>query len=484
MFRRKMKSGLLLVITWWFSGLLLAQQTVSINGYAPKYVGQRVLLNAISDYLTDKETTIATAEVQADSTFRIITYLEETQKVNLYVGKNSSFLYIQPGGDYTIYFPDRDRMDPPRPMGNKVELMFRDLDSNDVNEKIMIFNNSLDNFLKVNYRKSKSDAVEYNRLLDQFKANISAYFAADTGTYVFDYIRFSLASIDNLPQAGNRNRYEKFDFYLKYQPVRYNNDAYMDYFKTFYSGLMNTLPMERNNEVYLGLVKASPTLMMNALGKEVTLTNVRIRELAMIQALGEMYYQKDYPQTNILAVLDSLSNHALFQHHRTIAANMQSRLTEIATGGKAPDFVLTKLDGQKKTLLDYRGKFVYLHFFEPTVEQAAIDFQLLQNLHKKYGTYIEFVTIVPAQAYQTDKAKSILKNMGWDLFIADDFNASIWKDYKVESFPYFVLIDPQGYAVQAPALTPRANALYETIDHTFFEIKKVMDRQLKEKKDR
>ena len=466
------------------TAVVWSQQTISINGYAPKYVGQRVLLNVVSDYLTNIESTIATAEVQPDSTFRIITYMQDAQKVNLYVGKNSSFFYVQPGGDYTIYFPDRDRNDPPRPMGNKVEVMFRDLDTNDINDKIMVFNNSLDNFLKINYRKSKTDAVAYNKLFDQFKENISAYFSADTGTYVYDYIRFSLASIDNLPQAGNRNRFEKYDFYLKFSPVRYQNDAYMDYFKTFYSGLMSMLPMERNNEVYLGLVKASPTLMMKALGKEVTLANMRIRELAMIQSLGEMYYQKDYPQTNILAVLDSLADHALFKQHRPIASNMRTRLTEIASGGKAPDFVLTRVDGKKKTLLDYKGKFVYMHFFEPNVEQAKIDFQLLENLHKKYGSQIDFVTIVSEQAYKSDKAKEILKNIGWDLFVADDYNAAIWKDYKVESFPYFVLLDPHGYAVQAPALTPRANALYETIDHTFFEIKKVLDREAKEKRGR
>mgnify|MGYP006347656867 FL=1 len=134
-----------------------AQKTITINGYAPKYIGLPVQLNVVSDYLTQKESTIATAEVGEDSTFTLITYLEEAQKLVLYVGKNSSFMYAQPGGDYTIYFPDRDRREPARPMGNKVEISFLDLDSNDINDRIMIFNNSLDNFLLKNYKKSRTE---------------------------------------------------------------------------------------------------------------------------------------------------------------------------------------------------------------------------------------------------------------------------------------------------------------------------------------
>ena len=118
-----------------------------------------------------------------------------------------------------------------------------------------------------------------------------------------------------------------------------------------------------------------------------------------------------------------------------------------------------------------------MHFFDPLVENASIELDLLLSLHKKYGQQIEFITIVPTTGYKQTSQQELLKKVKWDVFLADDYSSSIWKNYQIKSFPYYVLLDAQGYVVQAPALTPKANALYETIDHTFFEIKKVLDRQ-------
>ncbi len=460
---------------------LFAQDIVTLKVYAPTYIGQMVQLNGIEDYLTLTETPLATSEVAKDSMFTIHTHIPETQKVMLRVGKNSAFMYMQPGGNYEVYFPDKERREPLRPMGNKVEVTLYNLDSTDVNYQILGFNRWLDNFLYLNFKKSKTDGVSYNKALDEFKNQIANYYQKDTGKYIFDYVRFSIATLDDLPQIGNRNKFEKHDFYLKYQPLKYQNDAYMDYFNTYYSGVVNSLPLERNNEVYMAVVKASPSLIMSALGKEYTLVNTRIRELVMIKALGEMYYQKDFPQTSVLAVLDSIQHYAKFEAHKPIAKNMIERLTAISSGGKAPDFVLTSDKGEKKALNDYKGKYLYLQFIDPSVDQATIELQLLENLQKKYHQYVEFVTI-SMKSTVTEAAKNRLKDVRWEHFVVDDFYTNIWKNYKVESFPYYVLIDAQGYVVQAPALTPKANALYETIDRTFFEIKKAVDAEKERKR--
>jgi hypothetical protein len=43
------------------------------------------------------------------------------------------------------------------------------------------------------------------------------------------------------------------------------------------------------------------------------------------------------------------------------------------------------------------------------------------------------------------------------------------------------LVDAQGYIVSAPALSPRPNNEYDTIERNFFEIKKILDRLKKER---
>ena len=69
---------------------------------------------------------------------------------------------------------------------------------------------------------------------------------------------------------------------------------------------------------------------------------------------------------------------------------------------------------------------------------------------------------------------SKLKNeYPWTVVSSKESN-SIFKNYNVVSYPYYVLIDPFGYVIQAPALGPMPNGVYETIDRTFFMIQKAL----------
>ena len=45
-------------------------------------------------------------------------------------------------------------------------------------------------------------------------------------------------------------------------------------------------------------------------------------------------------------------------------------------------------------------------------------------------------------------------------------------NYKIESYPQYTLIDPTSHIVASPALKPTPNGQYETIDLTFFHLKK------------
>jgi peroxiredoxin len=247
----------------------------------------------------------------------------------------------------------------------------------------------------------------------------------------------------------------------------------MGYVNTFYEKMLPRLAMETNNRVYLGILKSSPTLVMKALAAEYTLINMRIREMVMIKALSEVFYTKQYPQTNILTILDSLSNNSLFEANQVIARNMKARLTELVPGGKAPDFALTNEKGETKTLLNYSKKYIYIHFYDPTGPKSTIEIEPLIQLHTKYQYDVTFITVYPNKPLD-ETAKQHLAKLPWEKFRADE-NASIFSNYKVETYPYYVLIDETGYVVASPALTPMPNGQYETIDKTFFFIKEARE---------
>src|SRR5574343_1901483 len=101
-----------------------------------------------------KENRIASTNVQADSTFNVSFYVNETKKIIVRGNKNQSFLYIQPNAKYDIYLPEKDKFEPYRPSGNSVEITFFNLDSTDINYSILQFQRWSDDFIG-NYRSEE-----------------------------------------------------------------------------------------------------------------------------------------------------------------------------------------------------------------------------------------------------------------------------------------------------------------------------------------
>ena len=442
---------------------------VTIEGYAPAYVGMEVGIYQIDDYFSMKESKIAGTTVKNDSLFKVSFQIDETRKLIVRSNQNSGFLYVQANGSYKIYFPESDKYLASKASGNQVELSLYELDSLDINYKILKFNRYLDHNIAQIFPLRQKASV-FGPKMDSLRQVIDKHFMSDSSSYFRTYVRYTVASLDNVQYGGNRNRYEKYEFYLKQFPVYYQNDMYMNYVSSFYENMMPRFSMETNNRVYLGLLKSSPTLIMRALENEVTLSNLRLREMIMLKSLSESYYSEDLPHTNILAVLDSVSKHSLFEANGIIAANLKKRLTEVVPGGEAPDFAL-KSGEEMLTLSNFRNKHLYLSFMDPENIISRNELELLLALYEKYKNEIEFVTVVKSRENQSEQEKELIARIPWKVAYISADN-SIYSNYQVNSYPYYVLIDPFSYVIAAPALGPAPNGLYQTIEKTFFELQK------------
>lgn len=449
---------------------------VTIKGYAPAYVGETIEAYKILDYFSNKEVRIASSKVKADSSFTLFLDSDITQKVIIKSKNNKSFLLVQPKAQYEILFPELDKYNPNRPNGNLVEVAFYNLDSTDINYKVLGFQRWVDYFLGNNYYTKSQNNNDFAESLDRFKTRVEKAYENDTSEYFKTHVKFTIAGLDNIPNAAERNRYEKHDFYIKHSPVYYNNETYMLYINDFYQKLMPRLSNRANEEVYEGILKSSPTIIMKALGSEYTLINLRIRELIMIKALTEVYNSDDYPQTNIITILDSLSTKCLFVANQEIAKNLTSRITDLVPGGKAPDLVLLGDSAETKTLYSFQGKYLYLHFFDPESLECEKELPLLIDMYKKYSQNIQFVSILKENKTHSKNGLKNIQSIPWDIYSLPQTN-SIWKNYNIESYPQYTLIDAAGYIVASPALRPTPNGQYETIDKIFFYINKGMSEE-------
>lgn len=462
------------------------QKMTEITGYAPAYVGQKIEVFEIEDYLSMREALIATTIVEADSSFRFQFFNNKIQKVIIKSNKNRGYMYIQPDAKYEVFVPSHNIYDPYRPQGNEIEIGFFNLDSLDINYKILSFDKWINSFLGTYFPLKKINGLEFVSQLEIFKENVEKAYMADTSLFFKTYVKYSIANLDDIQFLGSRNRFEKFDFYINEYPVVYENDIYMSYISTFYENIFSRLEMEVNNKVYLGLLKNSPSIIMRALADEYTLrptgkidlskkilpNNTKLRELVMIKGLSDVFYGTDFPQTNILSVLDSVANHSIFKSNAIVARNMIYRLTELVPGSKAPDFVLTNSKNETRTLRNYAGKHLYIHFLDPTTRDAANEIDLLKATHKKYSGDVNIISVYIKSDKMTSKQKEMVETLPWESFGITEEDA-IYKTFHISALPFYVLIDAYGYIVSAPALSPKPNGQYLTIDKVFFDIKKM-----------
>lgn len=132
----------------------------------------------------------------------------------------------------------------------------------------------------------------------------------------------------------------------------------------------------------------------------------------------------------------------------TIAQKI-SILETVAIGNNAPYFELTDLNGKKVKLSDYKGKFVFLHFWGSFCNPCRNE---NKNITKAYAQLkdknIIFIGI------SVDESKPSLvsaiekdKLLWTQLASFNGFNEKVIKDYSVYGVPSSYLINPNGLIV-------------------------------------
>lgn len=466
---------LYILLSLFVTNQALAEQ-VRIEGFVPDYIGKEVFVFSIDDFLSLEKTKIATTTVsKADSTFTVNFDCDHTQKIYLQLGKNKTQMYIQPGGEYNIYVFPKDKYAPFRPEGNEVQMTFFGLAESDINYKILKFEKWNFDFLSVYYRRSSNSPTTFVNALDTFKVNVQRYYKEDTSRFFKNYVKYTIAGLDDLSFKGSMSRKGKYDMYMYANTIEYSNDRYMEYFKTFYDDYDTQISRETNKKFYDAVLHGSPKMAMVALGGDHYLKNLRVRELVLVKMLSDIFYSPDYPQTNIMTMLDSISTNSYFKANGPIAKNIISRLTTLVPGGKAPEFYIVNGD-ETLSLKDFAGKHLYIQFANADSKTSLMDMELLKPIYSRYGGDVAFLTVVVGSSNEEADQLKTKKEIPWKVIGIDD-NHDFVTRYKAVTKPYYVLIDQIGYVVAAPAPTPRPDGEYDTVDKMFYGIRKMKERR-------
>jgi hypothetical protein len=445
------------------------KDSIVIRGVGSHYKNSLIELFLIDDYITHKEVIFQSTKVDSTGYFEFRFKNIYTQKLIIRAKKNSSYLYVQPGGNYLITLPEKNEYDEKNNNGNHVDVIFYQLDSADINYKILKFDRWIENELGEFYHLKKVRSIEYERKYNDLKKKADNLIKKDTNLFFVYHTKFSLAEMDDLEAVSSNLRIQNYAKWFHKIPVYYKNNSYMNYFNIFYQNLLVYLTNSIKDNLYTAVINRSPSMAMKALGEEATLKNVQVREMAMLQLLYEQCYEKRYPITNLLFMLDSIRLRSKFIEHRKIAANIIERVTELSIGSKFPDFNLFSQLGDTISNSSLEGKHVYLHFFDPNDENCLKELQPLAKLHNTYNEYIHFVSI---QVLKIGSEERKLK-LPWPTISLSEQDNFI-KTSKIKVFPTYILLDATGNIVANPALKPIPNSEYQTIEPLFFQIKRTI----------
>jgi thioredoxin-related protein len=141
---------------------------------------------------------------------------------------------------------------------------------------------------------------------------------------------------------------------------------------------------------------------------------------------------------------------------------------------KAPDFFAGMSNQDSISLKSFFGKHLYIQFVDLTLDEAQKEIEILKQMYPKYKSHIEFLTIVDEIKPLSKKELVFFQQIPWKKIIINSNNDILTK-YKIKSYPDYIFLDDQGLIYQYPALKPVPNGDLETIEKSFYTVKRRID---------
>lgn len=115
----------------------------------------------------------------------------------------------------------------------------------------------------------------------------------------------------------------------------------------------------------------------------------------------------------------------------------------IDEGDKAPEFVLTDLDGQKHKLSEYEGQGVLINFWGTWCPPCKEEMPALNNSYNKYKD--QGVQVLSINIAQSDfEVQNFVDEYKLDFPMTIDKSKSVMRTYNVDQLPATFLIDSKG----------------------------------------
>ena len=441
-----------LFLFFFLSSQLLAGP-VEIKGVLPGAENCEIRLLKFADRISFRTEMLDRVIISDSATFSLNCDIDQTIMVIIDIDYYSAILYVVPGAEYFLECEPVDIAGQYRPYYKKDRIIYKLPDEPEpfVNKQIDTFENRYADFVE----KEMSGLYHKRNLsfLTEFESELDVLLENEKSEFVKSFIRYRMADLKFILAPAKRIQF--FKEYIDKQPVLYENPEYMAFFSSFFDNylLQDSKFVSRRDLQFTINNLGNYAALVDTLGKDTLLRNEVVRELVLLHTIKQFYLDQSFNQSNLISILDQMIDRTKFEIHRKIAANLRKELTTLTPGSYAPYFELPSLDGDTLSITDFRDKPIYLSFFTTWSYACLAEFELMDSLYHQFGSQIDFITI------SLDKSTEVVdrfrneKNYEWT-FLFNGSGYDLIHDYRIKTFPFFILIAPDGRIADYPAYKP------------------------------
>ena len=454
-----MKRILLTIIMLSAVWLTAQSQTDVVIGNAKTYAGDTLTMYAIDDYITRHETPIATAVVDKDGNFTFNAPVKNITQAYIDLSVFKCMIYLQPNGRQRIVLPEKQKIEPQdelNPFFRKYEFYPKLIDApkDDLNTLIQAFDqnyrNALNRIISAKFSVTKA-------IVDSVESIISARYPKDN-PYFANYMKYRFAMLDHI--AYHRNRDIIVKEYFTGKDVLYRNPAYCELFDEMFPNMFANFKhhFASHDDKRQAIDDKSYHSLKRSIAAEPKIASSDLADYMIIKGMKDAYYTDTIPKETLIALADSVASYCPNKDFRAMASTLSTEFSTLLTGRAAPQLDLSDINGEKKGLYDFAGKFAYVMFFNPDSYTALSDLELIKGIRQDFPPGILDIVIVFVSSSRDEYKEFVESDPDLELPVYwYNGNKEMLRKYNVRAYPTYYLISPESLINMNPAPAPTEN---------------------------
>lgn len=430
---------------------------VRIKGCQADYAGYYLDLKTKEHIFLYEEKFIGSIYVDSLGNFDFTIPLAEVRHVYVDLGRIRGEIYLEPGKSYELllppFQPKRDfEMYNPFFIPESIPLGILNEESRNLNRQIFEFEEYFE-YLFTSY----ASQIALDR--DEKKAEeiiefLESKFTDNHPTFVqikkLSYIKIRIVSKLKRSEEIIKN-------YFLSEEWDYNLPIFSDVFSLLFKNYIpNKLEKEIKNEYVNSLEKGALfDDIVDVLTKEPIFENrPELAGMSFLYSLYQDFYNQTMSGISVVYLTKDAASSKNEEFVKELGHAQFKVLTKLRSGYPAPNFSLFNQDGDKKSLEDYKGKFVYLNFMNTVNIGSLRDFETLKNVEKQFKKDLAIVTVLLDEDEKLiDDFIRYNQDKKWD-FLSFMSYQQVVRDYNIMAVPAYFLISPDGILTLSPAPSP------------------------------